>query len=741
MKGLCWVALLCFCCAALGARAQQALTKQQEKNMVAFARIFGYVRYFHPSDEAQTIAWPMLAAQGSRRMLAAPNDAALLRELNSLFQPLGPTIRIFPTSQPVAFDSATLRPAPGKVTKVVSWQHQGLYTGTVQAFHNVRLNRSAAEVTSERTMQFNFLKNVDVSRFAGLPYEIRLTISERGKSKNKNVNLELRQNVAGEVDSSATQRFLNQPLTAAGQQYIFTGKLGAAAKSLDGIIVVPDNGSQSANIDAKVFVVVAGKPVALPTATYPPKTWADRQVIALVFSSAQQLAEPLFAEQLQLGDHLTREVVPGISCLIPLALAGDAAHTYPLADSLSLKQLRTQLADPAEQARYRSAGSIGRPEVRLAAIVEGWNALRHGYAYWSSASLPPDALLRQALRTAYQDTTAQAFLRTLQRLLEPLNDGHGFVVSSSPQADSLSVPLYFGKAENRVVVTHVLDPALRSQVLPGDIVLAINGVSAKKLLRQRASLISGSPQNKEGRALQQLANGPASQPLDLTLRRARATQHVRLPRTAKAGSQTPAPRASGWLAPGIYYYNLATLHGALSPADYQTLAQAKAIIFDVRCYPEDGVSSLIPMLMGEPGQVSHVSSLNMLRPDQENVRYDPGVAYFQPGLQHLPGKAYFLTDAVTQSKPEGFLNTVRGLHLGTLVGRPTSGANGVANMMPLPNGFTITYSGTRATNADGSRHHALGTQPDVLVKPTLKSIRQGQDLILETALRLAQASQ
>jgi C-terminal processing protease CtpA/Prc len=62
-------------------------------------------------------------------------------------------------------------------------------------------------------------------------------------------------------------------------------------------------------------------------------------------------------------------------------------------------------------------------------------------------------------------------------------------------------------------------------------------------------------------------------------------------------------------------------------------------------------------------------------------------------------------------------------------------------MMPLPSGFTITYSGTRATNADGSRHHALGTQPDVLVKPTLESIRQGQDLILETALRLAQASQ
>lgn len=61
------------------AHAQQRLTKQQEKNLVAFSRIFGYVRYFHPSDEAQTISWPMLATKGSRQMLAVRDDAELVR--------------------------------------------------------------------------------------------------------------------------------------------------------------------------------------------------------------------------------------------------------------------------------------------------------------------------------------------------------------------------------------------------------------------------------------------------------------------------------------------------------------------------------------------------------------------------------------------------------------------------------------------------------------------------------------
>jgi C-terminal processing protease CtpA/Prc len=98
---------------------------------------------------------------------------------------------------------------------------------------------------------------------------------------------------------------------------------------------------------------------------------------------------------------------------------------------------------------------------------------------------------------------------------------------------------------------------------------------------------------------------------------------------------------------------------------------------------------------------------------------------------------YFLTDAMTQSRPETFLGWIQGMHLGTLVGRPTSGANGVRTQLALQGGLSIGYSGDRVLNADGSRHHTIGIRPDVLVEPTLESVRKGQDLTLETALRLA----
>jgi C-terminal processing protease CtpA/Prc len=74
------------------------------------------------------------------------------------------------------------------------------------------------------------------------------------------------------------------------------------------------------------------------------------------------------------------------------------------------------------------------------------------------------------------------------------------------------------------------------------------------------------------------------------------------------------------------------------------------------------------------------------------------------------------------------------------VGRPTSGANGGRAELALQGGLSIGYSGERVLNADGSRHHAIGIVPDVLVTPTLESVRLGQDDILDAALKLAQSS-
>lgn len=53
-------------------------------NLVAFTRLFGYVRYFHPSSEAVHTDWNEFAVSGARAVEPAATAADLVAALNGL---------------------------------------------------------------------------------------------------------------------------------------------------------------------------------------------------------------------------------------------------------------------------------------------------------------------------------------------------------------------------------------------------------------------------------------------------------------------------------------------------------------------------------------------------------------------------------------------------------------------------------------------------------------------------------
>src|SRR5687768_5321738 len=51
---------------AAQAEAARPLTERGVENLAAFTRLLGYVRYFHPSDQAAATDWNALAVAGVR---------------------------------------------------------------------------------------------------------------------------------------------------------------------------------------------------------------------------------------------------------------------------------------------------------------------------------------------------------------------------------------------------------------------------------------------------------------------------------------------------------------------------------------------------------------------------------------------------------------------------------------------------------------------------------------------------
>jgi hypothetical protein len=102
-----------------GNEAAKPLVGPERDNLEAFARLYGYVRYFHPSDEAATADWDAIALEGVSRLEEVRGSAALRRELLQTFGAVAPTLRI------EEWPGADVQ-AIGGHGRELAWRHTGL---------------------------------------------------------------------------------------------------------------------------------------------------------------------------------------------------------------------------------------------------------------------------------------------------------------------------------------------------------------------------------------------------------------------------------------------------------------------------------------------------------------------------------------------------------------------------------------------------------------------------------------
>lgn len=120
------------------------LNGQGLENLIAFTRVMGYVRHFHPSGEAAAADWTQLAIDGVRAIEPARDSADLARRLEAFFQPIAPTVRVFPTGKRPPVPRELFPPEKAESLKVTAWRHTGFGTGNPRSmYHSERLSKAA----------------------------------------------------------------------------------------------------------------------------------------------------------------------------------------------------------------------------------------------------------------------------------------------------------------------------------------------------------------------------------------------------------------------------------------------------------------------------------------------------------------------------------------------------------------------------------------------------------------------
>lgn len=116
------------------------------ENQITFAKVYGYVKYFHPSDEAAQLDWNSFSKYGAAQIDKCNSKSDVIQVLETLFEPIAPTI-IFSTSIS-EFESNLPVPDSTAGFKQTYWQHLGVSIGMDnkrQPYESRRVNRGNGE--------------------------------------------------------------------------------------------------------------------------------------------------------------------------------------------------------------------------------------------------------------------------------------------------------------------------------------------------------------------------------------------------------------------------------------------------------------------------------------------------------------------------------------------------------------------------------------------------------------------
>ena len=118
-------------------------------NLAAFTRLLGYVRFFHPSDQAAAADWQKLALAGVQIAEKPQSPAELARALEDFFRPVAPTVRVYPTSGPRPGLPVGLKPPAG--ARVVTGSTKESSSATDRASTRARASTAASRRSRGRS--------------------------------------------------------------------------------------------------------------------------------------------------------------------------------------------------------------------------------------------------------------------------------------------------------------------------------------------------------------------------------------------------------------------------------------------------------------------------------------------------------------------------------------------------------------------------------------------------------------
>ncbi len=695
-----------------------AQTNTEIQKLKDFAAIYGVVRYFHPSDENSKINWNQFAAYGTEQILKTKNQQEFENVLKKLFVPIAPTISF--EGKEYQWNQNNLVP--------VFWIHKGLGVDAKKkrnAFVSRRFNRGDAE-----KKQFNY---------------VFINLNPEGMYSNVKITYEAKSGNGGEsyiyanlynkgIKKENFKTHQRNPVTSEEwerKELLIENNL--PVEKINFGLLCTKSDSEFRNV--KLWYQNKNKdwlPYKLPKLTS--QDWKANNPRLLLKRTENEIkflndSENGISPYNVTWDNFVKlNLSSNLTVVIPTLVYSDEENTLPKTDKKELNEIQSLLKNiPFNR------------DIAIANVMISWNIFKNFSPYQDVIKTDWNAVLEKSLKDAFDDKNEYDNYLTLSRFTSNFDDGHMAVY-------------YRGLSETRKFAPKIAVRYINNQLMvkntigkidgieKGDIITKIDDIETKKYIDSLQQYISGSKQYKNWISAQLSIRGSKDSFINFQLKNGenvtlkRDTEYIANSDFYTRDDVTKSKEINA----ETYYVNMDKLSAKEMEEEIPNIRKHKNLIIDLRGYPRTDQSHLLLNYLFPEDTTKWLCGREIYLPDFKYFTEECNGHRNRSFISDNPLKTnnVLLVDERSVSNAEMFTQFIKHYKLVTIIGRTTAGANGNRNDIDLLNDFQISFTGLKVINPDGSRFHAIGVLPDIIVNETSEDLKNGKDVYIEKAMEV-----
>jgi len=495
-------------------------------------------------------------------------------------------------------------------------------------------------------------------------------------------------------------------------------------------------------------------------------------------------AKPLPAEQQIMKQNLDTAWCtsdPFITPAVQKQLRQVFIHRYTDTGHYYLPE-KNYTTDVPHEPAYPFADSLNIPyEYRMLALAKIQGAVDYLFPHkyimdskWNTALLHFITLFTRC------DSRLQ-YEQLLLNVTATFNDTHAWYFNEGMKnrrrifRNNFYPPFEYQVFDSKILVTGIIIEELcnKAGIQKGDLITSLDGISVHERIRQLSQLLSASNINVLWYRLAKYTDNflfAADKPSvsiqvdrqgktfssGLSLIQGKDTGYVR--RLSQYFNTRPSLKRQDdqltYLDSGVVYLNINNTFrfiehvpderlDAVMDSLLSIMAQSKALIFDMRDYP-DWPGFAFTYLYKKFGKKANIYGWYYEVNKQYVGTYTPlkhTNDYFPPAITPenfaYKGKVIIIVNPVTRSMSEWHTMNLQKLFPNSItIGQQTAGADGDYKRMNLPGNYAMPFTGNAIFYPDGAQAQRVGVRIDQPLYPSMKEILTGGDILLNKALQL-----